>query len=162
VTLRSLTFSAALVALGLPATAEGQIVRHELALSAATVTFPAITEAHYDAGLVAATSSITFTMDARNGPLGVVRTSTVSIRASGPTMGGSKAVSDLQWRRTDLGTWTGLTTTDAVVESRPIARNGVNDAWSNTVLFRSLLNWGTDVPATYTATIIFTLTITTP
>ena len=161
-TLRSVTLGAALVALGLPVMAEGQIVRNRLQLSAATITFPAVTEAHYDAGSVDASSSITFTMNATNGNTGVTRTSIVSIRANSGTLGSGKPVSDLQWSRADLGAWNGLSTTDVTIESRQFRRNGPNDPWSNTVNFRTLLDWAADGPATYTAMIVFTLTITTP
>lgn len=160
--LRSLVLGAALVALVLPVTVEGQVVRNRLTLSATTITFPAVTEADYDAGSVAASSSITFTMDARNGATGTTRTSIVSIRAGSATLGSGKPVSDLEWSRADVGTWNGLSTTDVTIESRQFRRNGPNDPWSNTVNFRSLLDWASDGPATYTATIVFTLTITTP
>ena len=160
--LRTAVRSLVLAGLLAPAGLRAQAVRHELTLSAVTVTFPTPTEANYDAGLVAASTSVTFTVDSRNGPTNVLRTSIVSISATGGTMGGTKSVGDLQWRRTDLGTWTGLSTTPVMVQQRPIQRNVLNDTWSNTVLFRTLLSWASDVPATYSATIVFTLTITTP
>ncbi len=158
----NLLLCTALVALARPASVEGQPVRNRLSLSAATISFPAVTEAHYDAGSVGATSSITFTMETLTGPPGPMRTSTVSIRATGATMGSGKPIADLEWSRADVGSWNGLSTTDVTIESRQFQRNGINDPWNNTVNFRTLLDWDDDGPATYNATVVFTLTITTP
>ena len=130
--------------------------------SGSPVAFPNATEADYDAGFVAATSPLAFTVDLNSGPPGVNRTTIVSIRAASAVMGGTKPISDLQWRRNDLGTWNGLTTSNVTVESRPIVRNSTNDPWSNSILFRTLLSWSTDGPATYSPTIILTVTLTTP
>jgi hypothetical protein len=77
-------------------------------------------------------------------------------------MGGTKPISDMQWRRSDLATWNSLTTSDVQVESRQMVKSGLNDPWSNSIFFRTALSWTTDGPATYTPTIILTCTITTP
>lgn len=130
--------------------------------SGSPVAFPNATEANYDAGFVTATSPLAFTVDLNSGPPGVNRTTIVSIRAASAVMGGTKPISDLQWRRSDLGTWNGLTTSNVTVESRPIVRNGTNDPWSNSILFRTLLSWSSDGPASYAPTIILTVTLTTP
>lgn len=137
-------------------------IKNRMTLSATTITFPTPTETDYDNGFVAASTSITATFDASKagGPSsGTQRTSTISI--SGSTTG-TKAIGDFQWQRNGTGTWTSLTGTDATVESRQFVFNGLNDPWTTTVLFRSLLNWATDVPGTYSATIVFKLTVTTP
>lgn len=150
-----------LTLLGREAAAQGQI-RTSLTLSTTTITFPTPTEADYDNGFVNASTSIvaTFNDTKESGPLaGDQRTSTISI--SGSTTG-SKPIGDFQWQRNGTGTWTSLTATDATVESRQIIVNTLNDPWAATVLFRSLLNWTTDAPGSYSATIVFKLTITTP
>jgi hypothetical protein len=147
--------------------AQGNI-RSSITLSAITITFPTVTEADYDAGAVSATAPITVTFDSRKnggGQGATQRTSTISIRATSATLGGSKPISDLQWQAngTAPGGWTGLSTSNATVESRPYVFNGLNDPWSVTVYFRTLMSWANDPPATYAAaTVQFTLTITTP
>jgi hypothetical protein len=130
--------------------------------SGSPVAFPAPTETDYDGGSVTATAPLAFTVDLNSGPPGVNRTSIVAIRAGSALMGGSKPISDLQWRRSDLGTWNGLTTTNVTVESRLIVRNAANDPWSNSIVFRTLLDWTIDGPAAYAPTIIMTVTLTTP
>ena len=90
------------------------------------------------------------------------RTSIVSIRSSSASLGGGKTVSDLEWRRADLATWNPMTTADAMVESRTIRKNGLNDPWSNSVFLQMRLSWTSDAPATYSTGLVFTLTITTP
>ena len=143
------------------AQAQGAI-KNRMTLSSTTITFPTPTETDYDNGFVAASTSITATFDASKAGganSGTQRTSTISI--SGSTTG-TKPIGDFQWQRNGTSTWTSLTATDATVESRQFVFNGLNDPWTTTVLFRSLLNWTTDVPGTYTATIVFTVTVTTP
>ena len=55
-----------------------------------------------------------------------------------------------------------MTTADAMVESRTIRKNGLNDPWSNSVFLQMRLSWTSDAPATYSTGLVFTLTITTP
>lgn len=129
--------------------------------SGAPIAFATATEADYDAGSIAASAPLSFTVDLRSGNA-AWRTTIVSIRASSASMGGSKPIADLQWRRADLASWNSLTTTDATVESRPIRRNSTNDPWTNSLLFRTLLSWNNDPPGTYAPTIVLTLTLTTP
>ncbi len=130
--------------------------------SGVPVAFPAPTEANFDAGFVLATANLAFNVDSKNGAA-VLRNTTVSIRATGGVMGGSKPIGDLQWRRIDVvNGWTSMTTTDAVVESRDVVRNGLNDPWTNSIEFRVLLDWATTPPATYTPGLVLTLTISPP
>lgn len=141
-----------------------------LIVSGSPVAFPTATEADYDnaavnatTGAVAATAPLAFTLDLLGGGGGgVSRTGSLSIRASSATMGGTKPIGDLQWRRNDLGTWNDMTTTNVVVQSRTMVRNSTNDPWGNSILFRVKLNWANDGPATYTPTIVLTATLTTP
>lgn len=124
--------------------------------------FPAPTLTDFNAGVITNATGIGFTVNVTGGSILIPRTSIVDIRASSATLGGGKALSDLQWRRSDLATWNPMTTTNATIEWRTVMRNGINDPWNNTVFFRMLLNWATDAPATYTTGLVFTLTITTP
>ncbi len=129
-----------------------------LTLANATVTFPAPTAADYINGYVDAATGVTFTLSGA-GPAGS-RTTTVFIRATSASLGGGKALADLNWRRSDLATWNVITGTDAQIEQRVLVKGGLNDPWSNTIFFRMLLTWTTDAPATYTANYVITLTQT--
>ena len=159
--MRPISLSLCLIALvaGMPRGVRAQV---DLTLSGAPNVFVAPTIAMYDAGVNTNATGIGFTVDATGGPANATRTSTVSVRASSATLGGGKALSDLEWRRSDLVTWNPMTTSDATIESRPIRRNITNDPWNNTVFLRMRLNWATDAPATYSTGLVFTLTITTP
>lgn len=130
--------------------------------SGAPVNFPIPTEANYDAGFVLEPTPVAFDVDARTAP-NTLRRSTVSIRSTAATMGGSKPIADLEWRRvTPLGAWTSMTTVNAVVDSKNIQRNGVNDPWANSIEFRVLLDWADDPPGTYAPGLVLTLTIAAP
>jgi hypothetical protein len=131
-----------------------------LTLSGATITFAAPTAADYIAGFKNSATGVLFTYDATGG--GGSRTTAILIRSSSANMGGGKVIGDLQWRRSDLATWNNITTTNVLVESRSVVRDGLNDPWSNTIFFRILLNWATDAPATYSATYVITLSQTAP
>ncbi|MEP6745306.1 MAG: hypothetical protein ABJB33_07385, partial [Gemmatimonadota bacterium] len=112
------------------------------------VAFPNATEANYDAGLVGATAMLGFSMSLGGGGGAVSRTGILSIRAASAAMGGTKPIGDLQWRRSDLATWNSLTPSDVVVQSLPMIRGGLNDPWTNSIAFRTLLSWANDGPAT--------------
>ena len=159
--MRPILLNLCLIALvaGIPRGVRAQV---SLTLSGAPNVFVAPTLAMYDAGVNTNATGIGFTVDAVGGPANQDRTTTVSVRATSATLGGGKALSDLQWRRADLGTWNPMTTSDAAIDSRPVRRNINNDAWNNTVFLRMLLNWTTDAPATYSTGLVFTLTVTTP
>jgi hypothetical protein len=150
---------AATLVMGAPCAVPAQVT---LTLSQTPNVFPAPALADYNAGMIVEPTGIAFTVDATGGAANETRTSTVSIRASSASLGGGKVLSDLEWRRSDLATWTSMTSADAAIESRPIRRNGTNDPWNNTVFLRMLLNWTTDAPATYSTGLVFTLTVTTP
>jgi hypothetical protein len=150
------TSGAALLALILfasPAAAQ----KTTITLTSATVTFSAPTATDYINGYVDAATGVTFTLDATAGGS---RTATVLIRATSASLGGGKVLGDLQWRRSDLANWSAITSTDAQVEQRVMAKNGANDPWSNRIFFRMLLDWTKDAPATYTANYVITLSQT--
>ncbi|PYO09041.1 MAG: hypothetical protein DMD30_06560 [Gemmatimonadetes bacterium] len=133
--------------------------KSSLAVTGGTITFPAPTAADYIAGFVNSTTGVTFTIDAQTGSS---RTTTVSIRSTSASLGGTKVIGDLQWRRSDLATWNSITLTDAQIEQRIVVRNASNDPWSNTIFFRMILNWTTDAPGTYSASYQITLAQTVP
>lgn len=143
-------------------TAEAQRLRLTIT-AGAPIAFPTVTDAHYLAGSVTATTPLGFSVQLAGGNAGALRTGIVSIRAATAVMGGSKPISDLQWRRSDLGAWNSLTTSNVTIESRTMRRNpALNNPWTNSVVFRTLLAWANDGPASYAPTIILTGTLTTP
>lgn len=150
-----------LVALTIAASpAAAQNPRTTLALAGATITIPAPTANDYLAGFANSTTGVTFTVNATGGNQS--HTTIVTIRTTSGSLGGGKPIGDLQWRRSDLATWTSITNTDTEVEQRVQVRNGLNDPWSNTIFFRMVLDWTTDAPRTYTANTRITLTQTVP
>ncbi|HXH63115.1 MAG TPA: hypothetical protein VNG95_02970, partial [Gemmatimonadales bacterium] len=84
------------------------------------------------------------------------------IRSTSADFGGGKSLGDLQWRRSDLAAWNSVTGVDLTIESRTIRKNGINDPWSNSIFFRSLLSWTADPPGVHSANLVITLTVTTP
>ena len=130
-----------------------------LTLTGGTIAFAAPTADDYDAGFKDSPTGVTFTVNAQTG---ASRTTTILIRSTSASLGGGKAIGELQWRRSDLAVWNSITLTDAQVEQRVQIRNGLNDPWSNTIFFRMLLNWTTDPPATYTGNYVITLAQTVP
>jgi hypothetical protein len=151
----------ALLALTLFMPIEGRAqARGTLTLANAPTVVPPPTAANYNAGFVAAPTGITFTVDLLGGS-NAARTTTVSIRSTSPTMGGTKPIGNLQWRRSDLATWNSVTTGNVTIQTvTPYRRN--NPPWSNTIFFRVLLSWTGDPPGTYLAPLVMTLTVTTP
>lgn len=133
-----------------------------LSLSATTVTFPTPTVTDFDNGFLPSSTTLTYTVATSGGPKGASHTATVSIKSTSANLGGGKALGDLQWSRADLGTWNSMTTTNATVEQRTIVRSGANDPWSNSINFQMLLAYANDAPGAHTASLVVTLTITTP
>jgi hypothetical protein len=146
------------LAAGLP---HGVWAQVSLTLSQTPNVFPAPALADYNAGMITNPTGIGFSVNVTGGGF-ALRTTIVSIRASAASLGNGKALSDLEWRRSDLATWNPVTTANVTVESRPVRWFLQNDPWSNTVFLRMRLNWATDAPATYSTGLVFTLTVTTP
>ena len=151
----SAAIAIALVAAASPLAAQ----KTSLTVTGGTITFPAPTAADYIAGFVNSTTGVTFTINSTNG---VPRTTTVSIRSTSASLGNGKVLGDLQWRRSDLATWSSITQTNAQVEQRIVINKGLNDPWSNTIFFRMKLAWATDAPGTYAANYQITLSQTVP
>lgn len=136
---------------------------HEtITITGGNVTFSAPTAANFNNGYLPASGALTYTVSSAAGGNGISHTSTVSVRSTAATLGGTKPISDLQWRRSDLSTWNSMTTTAAFVEQRTIVRRGTNDPWSNQIFFQMLLSFANDAPGAHSGTLVFTLTITTP
>jgi len=146
------------------ALARGGAAQITLTLTQTPNAFPAPSVADYNAGFVYSPTGILFTVDVVGGG-GQKRTTTVTLRSTSATLGGNKVIGDLEWRRADLPNWTAMGVTDAIppVETRQVKTSPpLNVPWSNQVFLRIKLNWATDTLPTYTAPIVFTLTVTTP
>lgn len=126
-----------------------------LTVSSNVVTFAPPTAADYGNGSVNAADGVTFVVATTNG--NQTHVTTILIRAIADKLGNGKDIGDVQWRRADLPTWNTLTLTNAQVEERVQVPRGLNDPWSNTILFRVLLAWNRDAPAIYAATYEITL-----
>jgi len=147
----------ALLLVARPAAAQQRVV---LTVSGGPVAFAAPAAADFVTGSIQATTPLSYNVNITSGSRRTLRTTSVAIRSTSSTFG-TAPLSDLQWRRSDLATWTSLTTADVTVESRQISRNTGNN-WTNSIVIRSLLHWTADPPATYTANLVITLTVTTP
>lgn len=134
-----------------------------VALAGGPVAFATPSGTDFATGSIAATNTVTFTVNQTGGGANVQHTANVAIHANAATLGGGKAIGDLQWSSANNpGVWNSISTTDALIESRPMKKNSLNDPWTETVSFRMLLHWASDAPATYGVGITFTLTVTTP
>lgn len=148
-----------LLAAALPSAlrAQGSVV---LTVTGGPVTLPTPVVADYNAGLVSDPTPLQYNVNIAGGPPNTLHTTTVSIRSNSATFG-TLPLANLQWRRTDLVAWNAVTTTDVPVESQQISRNSGNN-WTNSILFRCLISWTGTPPASYTADLVVTLTVTTP
>jgi hypothetical protein len=151
-----------LTCLSVPAQAQRTI----FTVSGFPVTFASPTAAELTAGSITSANAITFTVNAQTGT-STQRTTTVSIRCDAPCPAtGTKSMATLRWRRADQAAWNTLTTSDVVIESRPVFRNLPlplsNDPWSNSLYWQFLVDWTNDTPGTSTFNIVMTLTVTTP
>ena len=128
-----------------------------LTLSGNVITFPAPTATDFVNGYVYS-SGVLFTVDATSNS-GQANVTTIAIKSTSANLGNGKILADLQWRRSDLGTWNTITLANVNVETRSQTFNGANDPWSNTIFFRMKLTWTTDAPAAYTANYTITLSV---
>lgn len=130
------------------------------------VTFPPVTAADLDAGILSSSTPTSFTVEITGGQP-VARTTIVTLRCQAPCpVTGSKPAAQLQWRRADLPFWQTLSTTDVEVERRVVERRlplpQSNNPWSATLYWQTLLDWSTDSPGIHTFDIVLTLTVTAP
>ena len=115
------------------------------------------TVATFDAGFDEAGSSVTFTVAITTSAAS--RKTNVYISATAATIG-SNPISDVLWRRNDLGVWNPLTTTPVLVESRTIA--GVGTSWANGVVLRIQYPWNSTIAEGLAATVVITLEVVPP
>ena len=158
--LRGVSTSAVIALALIAAPLSAQNPKTQLTLGGGTVTFPAPTATDYINGYVYSTTGVTYTVDATNGAAS--HTTTISLRTTSANLGGTKPVTDLEWRRSDLATWNAISSTDTQVEQKIMIRGLLNDPWSNTIFFRMKLSWTADAPATYSANYQITLSQTVP
>ena len=127
-----------------------------LTLSGFTGAFPTPSAADLDAGVLAASTPLTFTIT--NIAKKKTQTATVYVAASSATLGGTKPSSDLQWMLSGGATWTGLTTTNALVGTWAIPQT-IGSSISFAINLQMLVRW-TDAPGTYAGTnLVVTMTV---
>lgn len=158
--LRGVSTSLAMALVIIAAPLRAQNPKTTLTLGGAAVIFPAPTATDYINGYVYSTSGVAYTVNATNGAAS--HTTTVSIRATSANLGGTKPLTDLEWRRSDLATWNTISSTTTQVEQKVVVLNVLNDPWGNTIFFRMKLSWTADPPATYSANYQITLSQTVP
>ena len=157
--LRGVSTSVAMALVFVAVPLRAQATKTQLTLGGGVVPFPAPTATDYINGYVYSTTGVTYTVATQNG---LPRTTTILLRATSANLGATKALADLEWRRSDLSTWNAITTTDVQVEQKSVIRGVLNDPWSNTIFFRMKLSWTADAPATYAANYQVTLSQTVP
>lgn len=141
--------------------AGAQTPKTSLTLSGFTGAMGTAAVTDFDNGIMPSASAIAYTISISNPAANTARSATVSIRASGASLGGTKPLADLEWRRNDLATWNAMTISDATVESQSgLSGNGAG--YSNSIWLRVKLNWANDPAATYATTITITLSVTSP
>jgi hypothetical protein len=156
-----------IAAVSSPGDAEAQGNRRTtLATTGFPISATSTTPVDYDAGFVAigsTTFTVNLTTNAGGGGFSP-RVTTVRVRCGSPCpASGTLPVSGLEWRRSDLGTWTPLTTAFADVEVRTATFNGTNDPWSNSLFWRYALTWAGVPPTAQTQYFIeFQLQVTAP
>jgi hypothetical protein len=129
---------------------------YSLSLNTQTVTITAPTATDYASGFTVATQSITYTVSGLS-LTGVAHTVQVKIKSASATLGGGKAIADLQWQLNGTGAWTSMTASDALVQSYSMSRT--NASFTGIIRFRVVLRWASDPPATYTATVNISITV---
>lgn len=133
-----------------------------LTVSATTVTFASPTAADYVAGYLYASPNISATIQPTTGTTND-RNSLLYIMTSSANLGGSKPVSNLEYKCTAGSTWTQMTTTNVLIAQNRTGVGGPNSPWSCILQFRIKLAWTSDLNgATFAATLVTTLTTTTP
>jgi hypothetical protein len=144
--LRSRALLALLVAALATRAVEAQ-ARTQLTVAGWPLSATSTSAAEFEAGAVAL-GSTAFTVDLTdtNKPLGN-RSTTVEVQCvPACPRSGTLPVAGLQWRRDDQATWTALTTTYTIIETRVATWNGVNDPWSRTMFWRYALTWAGNPP----------------
>jgi hypothetical protein len=146
-----------------PEAAPAQAVMTRLTVSGLPMVMPAPTGTDFVNGSIES-APISYLVEAIGGPVFSPRSTSVSIRCALPCpTSGTKAMASLQWRRGDLGAWSPISTGDVLVEQRWMVMDLFNDPWTNTILFRFLLDWSTDPPGSSGEfNLVLTLTVVAP
>ena len=109
-----------------------------------------------DFGTIGSAQLVAGSVDA-SGPALRVRSNrpfAVLVAAEAPTFGpSSKPIADVRWALSAAGPWNALTETPVTVFS-----SGSGADLSASMIFRMLLNYGTDVPGSYQLALTITLT----
>jgi hypothetical protein len=142
----------ALIAVAAPVTAWAQ--RMTLTVSNGPVTFPTPTATDFDAGYVVATNTLTVAVSVSTGKPSNTYGATVSFQATPANLGGTKALSDLEWQLNG-GTWTATTVAPNSLPQRTVSRSSPS---SDVLAFRMKLSYANDVPGSYGTNLTFTLT----
>ena len=146
----------------IPTLTHAQSKTTTLTVSATTVTFAAPAAVDYNAGYLYASSNITATIQATGGTTND-RNSLLYIKTSSANLGGSKPVSELEYKCTTGSTWTQMTTGNVLIAQNRIGFGGPSNPWTCVLQFRLKLTWASDkAGATMAATVVTTLTTTTP
>lgn len=141
--------------------AEAQGRRSVLSVTGLPLSLTATSTTDFDAGS-ATVGTVNFSVDLTTNSGGGFspRVTNVQVRCGAVCTG---AFNRLQWRRNDLAVWNTLSTTFASIEIRTATFGGTNDPWSNSIIFRRLLDYATDAPSGPTAfTLEFQLVVTAP
>lgn len=138
--------------------------RTRLTIAGWPLTAASTSGADFEAGAVQL-GSTTILVDSRsNNPPLSPRTTGVYVRClPACPRTGTLPLAGLQWRRDDQVSWTSLTTSDILIETRAITHNGLNDPWTRSMQWRYVLNWLTTPPSpTAEFSVIFTLVVVPP
>lgn len=126
----------------------------QLTLSSTTTALTAPASVDYDAGFVANTGpSATVQCNVTCRLQISAATATWSATATTSVAPRSKPCADLTWSTSSGGTFTGLTTTPATVQSIPATGGSAPVS----LFYRTLYSWGADTPGNYSLTVVFTL-----
>lgn len=161
----ALTLGALVAALATPRAASAQNV--QLTVSSAGTAFPTPTAADFAAGYVDNPVALAFTGRLRQGKNGRAYTAWVEVCANASTLGGGKALADLQWRPADLSApfqsivqgCTGAVSAARLVDAYPVTT--ASTSFAGGVLFRMILR-NTDAVQTYAVSLGVTASLTSP
>jgi hypothetical protein len=158
---RTLAVCALCIGVALPLQAQAGSSR--LTLSGFSGLFGAVTITAFDDEYLVAPAPVTWTLERVNGAGNPQRTMTLRMVAQSGTFSGgtgNKPISDLEWQRADTpNSWQSMTTTPVVITS--IVR-GNPSSTSGDIEFRIRMPWATTPPGNYTATVVWTMTVTPP
>jgi hypothetical protein len=132
----------------------GRVVRLQVSAGSTALTAPTPTD--FDAGQNSTTGP-TLTVSANAGWTLHIRASAASWTATNTSAGApartNKPAADLKWSTVSNGTFTALTTTDALLVGGSATASN-----AKTLYFQTLYDWTRDTPGNYSLTVVLTLT----